>query len=291
MESWHQASFIAQKRTAWLEGPPAEWMTGQLSQECNVHHLKNGGTAMECYCYLRNVHDKMVDGKTASEKRCGKKFDGPFIPFWILVEYIPNIATDKSRIFQFDQNTERNFLRLFSTCGERMVRWHDDNRLWRCARIRRSRNLREKIQTPWCIRRRRMRLSNGTLIFPDRPRPSLIAEGNFGPEDDVEIVECDEKSEQTEGSWSMRGEFFLSTSSVVMRDEYQQCLWTYDQWFMDQSEGCHYLWGVDWDCKFRILRTTLLVGQVENGEPTKIWKTSRPDSIWHEVWINGKYVA
>ena len=27
--------------------------------------------AMKCYCYLRNVHDKMADGKTAFEKRYG----------------------------------------------------------------------------------------------------------------------------------------------------------------------------------------------------------------------------
>ena len=38
--------------------------------------------AMECYRHLRNVHEKMADGKTAFEKRYGQKFDGPSIPFW-----------------------------------------------------------------------------------------------------------------------------------------------------------------------------------------------------------------
>ena len=29
-----------------------------------------------CYCYLRNVHDLMADGKTAYEKKIGVNFDG-----------------------------------------------------------------------------------------------------------------------------------------------------------------------------------------------------------------------
>ena len=60
---------------------------------------------MECYCYLRNVHDKMANGKTALEKRSGQKFDGPSIPFGTLVEYIPITANDKSRVHQFGKKT------------------------------------------------------------------------------------------------------------------------------------------------------------------------------------------
>ena len=62
-----QAPFITQKRTEWQEGPSAECIKGQLS------HLQSGlpeewwDLAVECYCYLRNVHDKIADGKTASE--------------------------------------------------------------------------------------------------------------------------------------------------------------------------------------------------------------------------------
>ena len=56
---------------------------------------------MECYCYLRTVHDKMADGKTAFEKRYGQKFDGPSIILGTLVEYIPVTAKDKSRVHQF----------------------------------------------------------------------------------------------------------------------------------------------------------------------------------------------
>ena len=32
-------------------------------------------------------------------------------------------------------------------------------------------------------------------------------------------------------------------------DEREQCLWTYCQWFVDRSEGCHSFWKVDWDYK------------------------------------------
>ena len=35
---------------------------------------------MECYGYLRNVHDNMADGETAYENRCSVTFDRPLIP-------------------------------------------------------------------------------------------------------------------------------------------------------------------------------------------------------------------
>ena len=60
---------------------------------------------MECFCYLRNVHDKMSDDKTAFEKRYGQKFDGPPIPFGTLVEYIPITAKAKSSVHQFGKKT------------------------------------------------------------------------------------------------------------------------------------------------------------------------------------------
>ena len=56
---------------------------------------------MECYTYLRNVTDLLSDGKTSYERRFGKPFEGPFIPFGSLVEYHPIITKDQSRIHQF----------------------------------------------------------------------------------------------------------------------------------------------------------------------------------------------
>ena len=43
--------------------------------------------AMECCCHFPNVHDKMADGKTASETTLGVTSDGPLIPFGVKVRY------------------------------------------------------------------------------------------------------------------------------------------------------------------------------------------------------------
>ena len=43
--------------------------------------------SMECYSYLRNIQDLLSDGKTPYERRFGKPFNGPIIPFGSLVEY------------------------------------------------------------------------------------------------------------------------------------------------------------------------------------------------------------
>ena len=56
---------------------------------------------MECYTYLRNVTDLLSDGKTPYERRFGKPFKGPIIPFGSFVEYLPITARDQSRIHQF----------------------------------------------------------------------------------------------------------------------------------------------------------------------------------------------
>ena len=57
--------------------------------------------SMECYTYLRNVTDLLSDGKTPYERRFGKPFGGPVIPFGSLIEYHPITAKDQSRIHQF----------------------------------------------------------------------------------------------------------------------------------------------------------------------------------------------
>ena len=57
--------------------------------------------SMECFSYLRNIQDLLSDGKTPYERRFGKPFKGPIIPFGSLVEYHPISAKDQSRIHQF----------------------------------------------------------------------------------------------------------------------------------------------------------------------------------------------
>ena len=56
---------------------------------------------MECFTYLRNIQDLLSDVKTPYERRFGKPFKGPIIPFGSLVEYYPISAKDQSRIHQF----------------------------------------------------------------------------------------------------------------------------------------------------------------------------------------------
>ena len=45
--------------------------------------------------------DLLSDGKTRHERRFGKPFEGPIIPFGSLIEYHPITAKDQSRIHQF----------------------------------------------------------------------------------------------------------------------------------------------------------------------------------------------
>ena len=64
--------------------------------------MKVGGQILwNVKTYLRNVTDLLSDGKTPYERRFGKPFEGPVIPFGSLVEYHPTTAKDQSRIHQF----------------------------------------------------------------------------------------------------------------------------------------------------------------------------------------------
>ena len=56
--------------------------------------------AVEYYGYLRNIQDKLSDGKTPYERRFGEPFKGPIFPFGSLVEYYTISAKDQSRIHQ-----------------------------------------------------------------------------------------------------------------------------------------------------------------------------------------------
>ena len=57
--------------------------------------------SMECYCFLRNMHDLLSDGKTPNEWLFGMPCNGPVIPFGAMVEYHPTSAKDTSILHQF----------------------------------------------------------------------------------------------------------------------------------------------------------------------------------------------
>ena len=78
---------------------------------------------MECNAYLRNVQDLLSDGKTPYERRFGKPFKGPIIPFGSLAEYLPKTAKDQSRIHQFGKKV---FPGLF--LGHALY----EGKIWKC---------------------------------------------------------------------------------------------------------------------------------------------------------------
>ena len=85
----------------------AERAVRRLKESTSAVLLQSGldekwwADSMECYTYLRNVQDILFDGKTPYERRFGKPFKRPIIPFGSLVEYYPDSAKDQSRIHHF----------------------------------------------------------------------------------------------------------------------------------------------------------------------------------------------
>ena len=60
---------------------------------------------MECCCYLRNIQELLLDGKTLYERRIGEPFKGPVIPFGSMVEYHPISAKYQSRLHQIREQS------------------------------------------------------------------------------------------------------------------------------------------------------------------------------------------
>ena len=89
--------------------------------------------SMECYTYLRNVTDLLSDGKTPYERRFGKPFEGPVVPFGSHVEYHPITAIDQSRIHQFGKFYLDCSSDTLSTRGEfgRVTYWLQTLRSWK----------------------------------------------------------------------------------------------------------------------------------------------------------------
>ena len=56
---------------------------------------------MACFCFLFNIMDYQVDGRTPYEARHGKSFQGKIIPLGAEVQYKPNSKSDKERLTTF----------------------------------------------------------------------------------------------------------------------------------------------------------------------------------------------
>ena len=80
----------------------AEKQKVPLQYCCNQVWMKVGGQILwNVIPICETFTDLLSDGKTPYERRFGKPFKGPIIPFGSLVEYHPKNAKDQSRIHQF----------------------------------------------------------------------------------------------------------------------------------------------------------------------------------------------
>ena len=109
------------------EGTSAVLLQSGLDENC-------WADSMECYTYLQNIQDLLSDVKTPYERRFGKTFKGPIIPFRSLVKYYPISAKDQSRIHQFGKKVLPGlFLGYALDAGEfgRVTYWLQTLRSWR----------------------------------------------------------------------------------------------------------------------------------------------------------------
>ena len=67
------------------EGPSAVLLQSDLDENWSAD-------SVECSCYMRNVQDASADGRTPCERRFGKPFKGPIIPFGAMVEQLSDIC-------------------------------------------------------------------------------------------------------------------------------------------------------------------------------------------------------
>ena len=75
------------------------------------------GEAVECFCYLRNIHGELADRKSPYERRFGTPFGGPVMPFGPdLFETIQSPRKTKSRLSSqfWDKDASRNIHRIRS---------------------------------------------------------------------------------------------------------------------------------------------------------------------------------
>ena len=107
----------------------AERAVRRVKEETSAVLLQSGlgnewwADSMECYCYLRNIQDKLSDRKTPYQRRFGLPLNGPVIPFGTMVEYHPISAKDQSRLHQFEAEVlPGKKSRLCIICGEKLER-------------------------------------------------------------------------------------------------------------------------------------------------------------------------
>ena len=136
----------------------------------------NGGTVRwNVVCLLRNVHEKMADGKTAYEKRCGVKFDGPLIPFGAQISYKPTSSKDEAKLHPFGKRMHPG---IFTG---NVLRAGEDEQAICSSQI--AKTLRQTDQAPRSRRRKKAVVSMcrricQALQLPQPPRGEKLAKRN-----------------------------------------------------------------------------------------------------------------
>ena len=101
---------------------------------------------MECFTYLRNVQDLLSDGKTPYERRFGKPFEGPIIPFGSLVEYLPYNCEGSVPNPSIWKESLTWIVPRIRIVGGYLEGWRTDRRPWGVGDDGRIGNLLEKTQ-------------------------------------------------------------------------------------------------------------------------------------------------
>ena len=263
---------------------------------------------MECYCYLRNVRDKMVDGQTAFEKRWCDKCDGPSIPCWSMGNLQTNHIErlDKSPSVR-KEDAEWNLLELCTTCGKGSA-WSGDLLVADVEGLQETAAdevhvERFQSQDMFVKEAHEFACANGTLKLPNRPGASSFAEGNVEQDDDE--IEDDEKDGSEKNiPWFLSGDFidrdhevprinqfipeeetFPDAAEVSRRDEAEKNEYKNnvfetraDLWTEAKDVNLSEKW--TGQTGFQILRTWPLESDTWLNRPTMIQKTTRAECIW-----------
>ena len=165
---------------------------------------------MSCNCHLRNVHDKMADGKTAFEKSVFVKLCGPRIPFGAAVSYKAIPSKDEARLVPSGQtDASQNLQEVYVTCGWRMVRIFAHRRLRRLREFVSHRDSLRTVEAPRsrtkgkaCYFHVHTDYSNSSIFLPrgEMPTGRNREQSDKGEEDTV-------FAEEKQTLWLMSGDF------------------------------------------------------------------------------------
>ena len=155
---------------------------------------------------MRNVHDKMADGKAAYEITCGVTFGGPEIPLGPNVSCKPILSKDEARPRQSWQNDASQNLHVIMYC----VRGEDGQAICSSRITSTSGTCQPPIST-----------SNGPSTrkssFPCTDGSLKLPGGTLEQDDkDEEDTFCEE--EDAEYFWSMSGDFIIATTKYIKQN-------------------------------------------------------------------------